>query len=367
MDISGPLPTTSRGNQFICVVMDYFTKWPEAYALPNHEAETVADVLVSQFFTRFGVPDELHSDQGREFESRIFQESCELLGLRKTRTMPHRPQSDGMVERFNRTLANELAKYCGEGQQDWDLKLPALLMAYRSAVHEATDYTPARLMLGRELRLLVDLATGQPPDQNLPTDTTTYALVLRERLSEVHRQVRGSLRIAGQAIKQHYDRRMREARYAVGDLVWLHNPRRKKGLSPKLQSPWEGPYSVVEVISSITYRIRKGQRGRTLVVHVDRLWCYHGPGNYTWGHGEADDTGDEDQPDERERSMDHQRDQPPADVDLSGREQEEATVMSAPSSPLLAADPRGAIPKRRRQRPKWLQDYYVPSESSDEE
>lgn len=179
--------------------------------------------------------------------------------------------------------------------------------------------------------------------------------------------MRGSLRIAGQAIKQHYDRRMREARYAVGDLVWLHNPRRKKGLSTKLQSPWEGPYSVVEVISSITYRIRKGQRGRTLVVHVDRLWCYHGPGNYTWGHGEADDTGDEDQPDERERSMDHQRDQPPADVDLSGREQGEATVMSAPSSPLLAADPRGAIPKRRRQRPKWLQDYYVPSESSDEE
>ena len=149
MDISGPLPTTSRGNQFICVVMDYFTKWPEAYALPNHEAETVADVLVSQFFTRFGVPDELHSDQGREFESRVFQESCELLGLRKTRTTPHRPQSDGMVERFNRTLANELAKYCGEGQQD--LKLPALLMVYWSAVHEVTDYTPARLMLGREL------------------------------------------------------------------------------------------------------------------------------------------------------------------------------------------------------------------------
>ena len=243
VDIAGPLPLTSRGNRFILVVMDYFTKWPEAYALPNHGAEMVADVLVGQFFTQFGVPDELHSDQGREFESQVFQECCELLGLRKTRTTLHRPQSDGMVERFNRTLANELAKYCAEGQQDWDLKLPTLLMAYRSAVHEVTDYTPARLMLRRELRLPVDLVTGRPPDQSLPTVTTTYAMALQERLSEIHSQVRDRLRIAGQAMKQYYDRRMREASYAAGDRVWLHNPRRKRGLSPKLQSLGRALYS----------------------------------------------------------------------------------------------------------------------------
>ncbi|XP_050714146.1 protein NYNRIN-like [Eriocheir sinensis] len=147
VDIAGPLPLTPRGNRYICVVMDYFTKWPEAYALPNHEAETVAGVLVNEFFTRFGVPAELHSDQGREFESRVFRECCELLGVRKTRTTPLHPQSDGMVERFNRTLAQQLAKYCGEGQEDWDVKLPAMLMAYRSAVHEAPDYTPARLII----------------------------------------------------------------------------------------------------------------------------------------------------------------------------------------------------------------------------
>ncbi len=64
VDIAGPLPATTAGNLYICVVMDYFTKWPEAYALPNHEATTVAEVLVEQFFTRFGVPGELHSDQG---------------------------------------------------------------------------------------------------------------------------------------------------------------------------------------------------------------------------------------------------------------------------------------------------------------
>ena len=237
VDIAGPLPIITQGNRYICVVMDYFTKWPEAYVLPNHEAETVAEVLVNQFFTRFGVPGELHSDQGREFESQVFQECCQLFGLRKTRTTSLRSQSDGMVERFNRTLTQELATCCAEGQSDWDRKLPALLMAYRSAEHEATSYTPARQMLERELWLPVDLATGRPPDEDLPTITTRYAVALKERMEEVHHQVREQLKLAGRVMKRHYDRAVRSASFNKGDRVWLHNPRRKIGLSPKLQSP----------------------------------------------------------------------------------------------------------------------------------
>ncbi|XP_045122665.1 uncharacterized protein LOC123511108 [Portunus trituberculatus] len=167
--------------------MDYFTKWPEAYALPNHEAETVAEVLVSEFFACFDVPAELHSDQGREFEFRVFSECCTLLGIHKTRITPLFPQSDRMVERFNRTLLQQLAKYCGAGQDDWDVKLPAMLMAYRSVVHEATEHTPACLMFSRELRLPVDLATGRPPDVHLPTVDSDFAAALQERLAEAHR------------------------------------------------------------------------------------------------------------------------------------------------------------------------------------
>ena len=87
----------------------------------------------------------------------MFRQCCELLGVHQTRTTPLHPQSDGMVERFNRTL---LAKYCSSDQQDWDLWLPFTLMAYRSAQQEATGYIPARMMFGREMRLLLNLATG---------------------------------------------------------------------------------------------------------------------------------------------------------------------------------------------------------------
>ncbi|XP_045111711.1 uncharacterized protein LOC123504871 [Portunus trituberculatus] len=128
-----------HGHWFICVVMDYFTKWSEAYTLPDHEA------------TLWQRPSSLNSSQG----------------VKKTRTTPLRCQSDGIVERFNQTLEEELVKYCDTTQQDWDLWLPYVLMAYRSAEHKATGYAPASLMCNRELRLPMDLTTGRPPDEGL--------------------------------------------------------------------------------------------------------------------------------------------------------------------------------------------------------
>ncbi|XP_063863877.1 uncharacterized protein LOC135102526 [Scylla paramamosain] len=103
-----------------------FHKVPEAYAAPNHEAETMAEILVKRLFVRFGIPDEIHSDQCREFKVQVFQECCQLLGLRKIRTTLLQSHSDGIVERFNCTLIPELAMYC---TANWDHRLHTLLMA----------------------------------------------------------------------------------------------------------------------------------------------------------------------------------------------------------------------------------------------
>jgi hypothetical protein len=138
IDIVGPCPVTENGNEFIIVVSDYFTKWCEAYAVPNHNALTVADKIVPEFFCRFGIQKQMHSDQGREFESLLFQAVCHRLDLDKTRTTPYRPQSDGLVERFNGTLQIMLSSFVNKNRNDWNDHLPYLLMAYRAIEHIST-------------------------------------------------------------------------------------------------------------------------------------------------------------------------------------------------------------------------------------
>jgi len=95
IDIAGPFQESDKGNRYFLIAMDYFTKWPEVYAIPNQEASTVADALVTNFLCRFGDPMELHSHQGRNFESRLIQEVLERLRVNKTRTTPLHPQQMG--------------------------------------------------------------------------------------------------------------------------------------------------------------------------------------------------------------------------------------------------------------------------------
>jgi hypothetical protein len=153
VDIFGPLPRSRLGNRYILVVTDYFIKWAEAYPLRNQEAETVARVLVEQFICRFGVPLSLHSDQGSNFESNVFQSVCKLLGIHKTRTTAYHPQSDGLVESLNRTIQNMLSIYVREDQVDWDVHLPYVMMAYRASEQETVGVNPNRMMFGREVSL----------------------------------------------------------------------------------------------------------------------------------------------------------------------------------------------------------------------
>ena len=367
VDITGPFPVTSSGNRFILVAMDYFTKWPEAYPLPNHEATTVARALVDGFFSRFGVPKELHSDQGREFESKTFHEICKLLGIKKTRTTPLRPQSAGLVERFNKTLVTTLSKYCSSHQSDWDEHLSTVLMAYRSAVHETTTYSPAELMLGRNLRVPVDLLTGRPPGDISNPVSLPFPTFLQERLTTAHMHARDRMRTAGYEMKARYDMRAEEAVHKVGDQVWLYNPRRKKGLSPKLQSPWEGPWDVVEALTDVTFRIRRGPRQRSRVVHADRLWAYHGRGNYTWGDADsppdqASSEGEEDRSTDAAGEIDDS-DGPP--YQASQGDDETSQTGDAPMTQGVEADRQqcghttapARRPSRYRRPPYWMDDY----------
>ena len=100
------------------------------------------------------MPLQLHKDLGSNFESKVFQEVCKLLGIDKTRTTVRRPQSDGMVERANRSIQNMISSYISDKQYDWYEYIPLYMLVYRSSIHETTGVSPVMMMLGRELTLL---------------------------------------------------------------------------------------------------------------------------------------------------------------------------------------------------------------------
>eukprot|EP00731_Ephydatia_muelleri_P018416 Em0011g456a len=165
VDIVGPLTPSKTENTYILVASDYFTRWVEAYAIPNQEAVTVANKLVDEFFCKFSVPEQLHSDQGRQFEANVMQEVCRLLQIDKTRTTPYHPQSDGLVERFNRTMLAMLASTVEEDPSNWEQHLRKVCMAYNTSVQPSTGYTPFYLMFGRLARLPVDIMYGSCPTE----------------------------------------------------------------------------------------------------------------------------------------------------------------------------------------------------------
>ena len=227
LDILGPLPLSESGNQYLLIVADYFTKWPEVYPLPNQEATTVAKVLVNEMICRFGVPLKIHSDQGRNFESALFKEVCRLLGMTKTRITPLHPQSDGMVERMNRTIEAQLSMFVQDHQRDWGEFIPLLMMAYRSSNHDTTKSSPAKLMLGRELRLPVDLLLGRPVQEE--TDLATpYAENLQQTMKIVHDLARSNLKLSSDRAKMYYDTKLSDNTYQAGDPVVAIQPKEKE-------------------------------------------------------------------------------------------------------------------------------------------
>jgi len=191
VDITGPHPKSRRGNIYIVTLMDHFSKWAEAIAVRNHTAPVVARVLLDNVFTRFGMPLRLLTDCGPEFESCLFQEMCRWMGIDKIRTTPYRPSTNGVLERFHRTLNAMLAKVVRQDQRDWCERLQSVMCAYRSSIHEVTGYTPNLLFLGRENRAPLDLVIGPPPGETPHyVSADDFVAGCQERTREAYEHVR---------------------------------------------------------------------------------------------------------------------------------------------------------------------------------
>ena len=150
IDLVGPLPP-SRGYTYLLTCVGRFTRWPEALPLSSITAEVVAQVFISGWIARFGVPSTIVTDRGRQFESNLWHALMTLLGSKCTRITAYHPQSNGMVERFHRQLKAALKAQTNPSA--WTDSLPLVLLGIRTALKEDTRSTAAEMVYGTTLRL----------------------------------------------------------------------------------------------------------------------------------------------------------------------------------------------------------------------
>jgi len=133
---------------------DHFTRCADALAIPDASAPTVARALDQYVFCYFGLSEQIHTDQGAQFQSQLMENLCRIWGVIQSRTTPYHPQGNGAMEMNNRMLGDALRSLLlGRGQEEWDVVLRQIMRAYCSTPHSSTQETPNLLMLGRETRV----------------------------------------------------------------------------------------------------------------------------------------------------------------------------------------------------------------------
>ena len=202
---------------------------------------------MNEVVSRFGVSSYIHSDQGRQFESELYQKVCFLLDIKKTRTTPYHPQSDGMVERFNKTLEGLLRALMNDEHSDWDERLPYVMMAYRSSVNETTGYTPNMMMLGREVTVPLDIQFANPLDNK--QFQSEFASNLQYLMEHAHELAKVHIQSEMRRQKRYHDNKLFWERFSIGDEVFVFFHRNQPGKSPKFTCYWHGPYVVTEKYS----------------------------------------------------------------------------------------------------------------------
>ena len=270
IDFLGPIkPPSLKGNTFIMVITDYFSKWVEAIAMPNQTALATAETLYNTIIQRHGPPKAIVTDRGTNFTSRIFKSLCDRFGIRHRLTTAYHPASNGETERFNRTLTSMLRKILKDGlHQNWEDLLGDVCFAYRSTVHESTLETPYFLVHGRDPNFKISNFL-EPPLTLTPT-ASDYVANLVNRLRYSFQRAREENEKARKRQKEQYDKRAVNLQYKIGDRVLLDVRVVNEGDSRKFTSYFRGPYRVVKVFDNRTVEIAD-EKYVIQRVHVNRL------------------------------------------------------------------------------------------------
>ncbi len=263
IDIVGPLPVTERGNRYIVTCIDYMTKWAEAKPLPDKSARQVAWFLYEEIICRYGCPQIIQSDNGLEFVNEVVKELLKQFQIWHQTVSPYRPQANGMIERFNRTLGEALSKL--EEVYDWDKFVRPTLMAYNTSRQNSTKMTPYFLMYGRTAKL--------PLEEEVLSKNTLLDRVITmiHKLPIFRESARIAIKRAQEKMRHEYPVQQ-STKFQVGDQVLYDD---SPNYHTKLEKKWVGPWTIIEVLYNGTYKVADHMGVRKQPINGDHLKEYH--------------------------------------------------------------------------------------------
>ena len=187
IDIVGPLPTASVQKKLLLVVIDYFNKWIEVDVFSSIKDRDVTRFIWENIVCRFGIPRSIASDNGPQFDSRVYRDFCEELKIKNLYSTPRYPQSNGQVEASNKTLLTALKKRIDSAKGKWVEELPRVLWAYRTTARKPIGISPFALTYGIEAVIpaeigLPTIRIATPKSEN--TESIAWELDVSDELRE---------------------------------------------------------------------------------------------------------------------------------------------------------------------------------------
>lgn len=229
LDIVGPLPKSARGNEYVLTVQCAFSKFVIAIPLIAQDVESVAQALNDQVFTILGYPDEILTDQGTNFQSKLFKSLCKLCGIKKIRTSAFRPQSNGAIERMHRSLKEYLRHFTNEQQDKWDEFLRLACFAHNSSVHSSTKFSPFELFTGRKPNIPSSFEKTSTNEKFYAYDD--FVDRYKHNMRETFKIAKDNLELMKKGNKRIFDKSINPKEFKVGELVQLLNETVRQGRS----------------------------------------------------------------------------------------------------------------------------------------
>ncbi|XP_039548082.1 uncharacterized protein LOC120493504 isoform X2 [Pimephales promelas] len=272
VDCVGPLPRAKSGCQYLLTIMCAATRFPEAIPLRNITAKTVTKAL-TKFFTTFGLPKTVQTDQGSNFVSRIFRASLKALGVSHVVSSAYHPESQGALERWHQTLKSALRKYCTETGNEWDDGVPLVLFAVREARQDSLGFSPSELVFGHNVRgplkMLKEEFLGN--SSSVKTNVLDFVSRTRERLHNACAVAKEALSLSQTKMKKHFDRKAVMRNFLPGEKVLVLLPIPGSSLSAR----FSGPYVIKSKWNETDYILHTPERRRkTRLCHINMLKPY---------------------------------------------------------------------------------------------